>query len=106
MIRHTGRKTGRDYVAQVWAERSGQSFFIQLPHGIDVDWCRNVLAAGCCALEHDGVRYETVAPAIVPAAEAAPHLPLGARRWHRMFGVDSYLRLSISPAENQARKAG
>lgn len=105
-IHHSGRKSGRDYVTPVWAERSGQWFFIQLPYGTEVDWCRNVLAAGCCALEHNGVRYDTVAPVIVPVAEAVPFLPPGLRRMQRLVGVEAYLRLDIGPAEKPARKAG
>ena len=97
-IHHTGRKSGRVYVTPVWAERSGQSFFVHLPYGTDVDWGRNVLAAGYCALEHDGVSYDTVAPVIVPAAEAMPLLPPGMQRMDRLFGVDSYLRLDMSHA--------
>jgi len=104
-VHHTGRKSGREYVTPVWAERSGQWFFIPLPYGTDVDWCRNVLAGGCCVLEREGVRYETATPVIVPAAEAVPLLPRGLRRRHRLVGVDSYLRLDISQAENPAKKA-
>ncbi|GAA3420896.1 nitroreductase family deazaflavin-dependent oxidoreductase [Rhodococcus aetherivorans] len=96
-VHHVGRTSGRPYVTPVWAERSGQSFFIHLPYGTDVDWCRNVLAGGGCVLEREGVRYDAVAPVIVPAAEAEPHLSSASRRMHRLFGVESYLRLDIAP---------
>jgi deazaflavin-dependent oxidoreductase (nitroreductase family) len=105
-VHHAGRKSGSEYVTPVWAERSGRSFFIQLPYGTDVDWCRNVLAGGGCALERNGVRYETAAPVIVPAAEAVPLLPPGLRRMHRLAGVESYLRLDIGRAEKPAKTAG
>lgn len=97
VVHHTGRRSGRSYATPVWGVRCGQSFFIQLPYGTDVDWCRNLLAAGGCALEHHGVRYEAVAPVIVPAAEARPHLPPATRRMQRLIGAESYLRLDISP---------
>jgi len=105
-VHHTGRTSGTEYVTPVWAERSGRWFFVSLPYGTEVDWCRNVLAAGCCALERKRVRYETAAPVIVPAAEATPLLPPGLRRRHRLVGVDSYLRLDIISTENPAKKAG
>jgi len=105
-IHHTGRRSGREYVTPVWAERSGQSFFIHLPYGTDVDWCRNVLAGSGCALEHDGVRFDTFAPVIVTAAEAAPQLSTRLQKMDRLFGVESYLRLDISHAEKPTRKAG
>ena len=90
----------------VWAERSDQWFFIPLAYGTEVDWCRNVLSDGYCALERNGVRYETAAPVIVPAAEATPLLPPGLQRRHRLVGVDSYLRLDIIATENPAKKTG
>lgn len=105
-VHHKGRSSGREYVTPVWAERSGQWFFIQLPYGTNVDWCRSVLAGGYCALEHKGVRYDTVAPVIVPAAEAAPLLPAALRRMQRLVGVDSYLRLDIDSTERSAERAG
>ena len=95
-VHHVGRSSGKAYVTPVWAERAGQSFFIHLPYGTDVDWCRNVLAGGGCILEQDGERYDVVAPVIVPAAEAEPHLSPASRRMHRLFGVRSYLRLDIA----------
>lgn len=106
VVHHTGRRSGRDYATPVWAERTGESFFIQLPYGTDVDWCRNVLAAGHCTLERDGVLYDTVAPEITPADEAVPFLPGGMRRMQQLARVESYLRLDISSAENPAKKAG
>jgi deazaflavin-dependent oxidoreductase (nitroreductase family) len=94
-VHHEGRRSGSHYVTPVWAERAGQSFFVQLPYGTDVDWCRNVRAGGGCTLEHKGARYHTIAPVIVPAAEARPHLPPAARRMQRLIGARSYLRLDI-----------
>ena len=65
-----------------------------------------MLAGGGCAIEHDGVRFDTVAPVIVPAAEAVPLLPTRLQRMDLLFGVDSYLRLNVSPIEKPAKKAG
>lgn len=96
-VHHVGRRSGRPYVTPVWAERVGETFFIQLPYGTDVDWCHNVLAAGGCVLEHDGVRYDAGAPVIVPAAAARPHLRPAARRMQGLIGAESYLRLDIRP---------
>lgn len=99
MVHHTGRRSARAYATPVWGERCGQLFLIQLPYGTGVDWCRNVLAAGGCVLEHHGVRYDAVAPVIVPAAEAAPHLPPATRRMQRLAGAESYLRLDMNAVD-------
>lgn len=101
-VHHTGRKSGKEYVTPVWAERVEDSFFIHLPYGTEVDWCRNVLAAGGCTVEHEGVRFGAAAPVIVPAAEALPILPERMRRMDQLMAVESYLRLDIIPIAAKA----
>lgn len=101
-VHHVGRKSGKAYVTPVWGERVGDRFLIQLPYGTGVDWCRNVLAAGGCTLERDGVRYDAVAPVIVPAAEARPHLRPAARRMQGIIGAEHYLQLDIRPADRSS----
>jgi deazaflavin-dependent oxidoreductase (nitroreductase family) len=98
-VHHVGRKSGKPYVTPVWGERVRERFFIQLPYGTDVDWCSNVLAAGGCTLEQDGVQYDAVAPVIVPAVEARPHLRPAARRMQGIIGAEHYLQLDIRPAD-------
>jgi hypothetical protein len=105
-VHHKGRRSGREYVTPVWAERVGQSFYIQLPYGTDVDWCRNVHANHGCTLEHDGVGYDAFAPAIVPAAEAVPLLSAGLRRMQRVAQVESYLRLDTTPRSEAGYESG
>ena len=104
-LHHTGRRSGTEYVTPVWAERIGQSFFIHLPYGTGMDWCRNILAAGGCVVEQDSTLYGTAGAVIVPAAEAVPLLPSGMRRVDRLFGVESYLRLDITPIEKPVKQA-
>ncbi len=57
------------------------------------------------AIDHDGVRYDTVAPAIVPMTEAAPYLASRQRRVFGLLGVESFLRLEISHSERPAEQA-
>lgn len=96
-VHHTGRKSGRDYVTPVWAHRVGEGFFIGLPYGTGVDWCRNVMAAGGCRLEHDGVRYDVIAPVIVPARDAPRTLGGTRRSMLELMGIEFFLRLDIAP---------
>lgn len=101
VVRHTGRRSGRVYRTPVWAHRVGESFFIGLPYGTDVDWLRNVRAAGGCGIEHDGVLYRVVAPVVLPIEEAPAGLDRTVRMLRRM-GVRSLLRLDIAPSTSQA----
>ena len=104
-LHHTGRKSGREYVVPVMAHRTGQSFLIPLSYGTEVDWLRNVLASGGCAIDHDGVRYDTVAPAIVSMTEATPSLTSRRARVFGLLGVESFLRLDISHSGKPAEQA-
>src|SRR3970040_2714389 len=56
-VHHVGRTSGRAYATPGLAERGGGFFYIPLPYGSAVDWCRNLLAAGSATLESNGVNY-------------------------------------------------
>jgi hypothetical protein len=51
------------------------------------------------------VRYDTVAPAIVPMTEAAQNLTSRRVRVFRLLGIESLLRLDISHFESPAEQA-
>jgi deazaflavin-dependent oxidoreductase (nitroreductase family) len=101
VVHHTGRRSGRVYSTAVWAHRVGESFWVGLPYGTDVDWLRNVRAAGGCEIEHDGVRRRVVDPVVLPATELPAALGR-ARTMLRLMGVREALRVDIAPAEPPA----
>jgi deazaflavin-dependent oxidoreductase (nitroreductase family) len=52
IMRHRGRKSGKEYVTPIMAFPIAGGFAIALTYGPDVDWVRNVLAAGHCQIEY------------------------------------------------------
>src|SRR5215216_2700984 len=50
LIRHVGRRSGKAYETPIIVMRLGQSFVIALTYGPEVDWYRNVQAAGKASL--------------------------------------------------------
>src|SRR4051812_39571795 len=46
VVEHRGRRTGRQYATPVAARRIADGFAITLAFGAQVDWYRNLLAAG------------------------------------------------------------
>ena len=46
VIRHTGRRSGREYATPIWAVPTTEGVVISLPFGEGADWLKNVLAAG------------------------------------------------------------
>jgi deazaflavin-dependent oxidoreductase (nitroreductase family) len=57
LIRHVGRKTGRVYETPVILARVPEGFIAELTYGDNVDWYRNVLAAGECVVVHQRREY-------------------------------------------------
>src|SRR5215207_10819378 len=46
IIRHVGRRSGKIYLTPVIAQSLSNGFVFILPYGNEVDWYRNILAAG------------------------------------------------------------
>jgi deazaflavin-dependent oxidoreductase (nitroreductase family) len=73
-LHHIGRRSGRTYVTPLSAYRLGDGFVLGVAYP-EVDWCRNVLAAGKCTLTWNGKEYALERPELIPAAEAMKAYP-------------------------------
>ena len=94
VIRHRGRRSGKEYATPVVAVPvAGDAFVIPLPYGEDVDWLKNVLAAGRAAAEAKGETYDIFEPEVIAVAEASPLLDERHRRTWRRFGIERFLRV-------------
>lgn len=71
---HVGRRSGRTYVTPLSAYRLGDGFAFGVAYP-EVDWCRNVLAAGKCTLTWDAKEYALERPELIPAAQAMKAYP-------------------------------
>ena len=97
-IKHTGRRSGKQYTTPVVAERITDGFVIPLPYGTSVDWLRNVRAAGRATISSQGENYEVVQPEIIDAAAALPMLSAQRRRTFERVGIEGYLRVKDQAA--------
>ena len=57
LVRHVGRRTGRTYETPLVLARTPDGFVAELTYGAEVDWYRNVTAAGRCVVVQRGVEY-------------------------------------------------
>ena len=57
IVRHVGRRSGKLYETPIIVSRVRDGFVIELTYGPDVDWHKNVLAAGSCRLVWHGQEY-------------------------------------------------
>jgi deazaflavin-dependent oxidoreductase (nitroreductase family) len=77
LVRHVGRKSGRQYETPLILARTTGGFVAELTYGPQVSWYRNVVAAGGCEVvvagrAHRVVGVEPLAPGVGRAAFPAP----------------------------------
>jgi deazaflavin-dependent oxidoreductase (nitroreductase family) len=96
-IRHTGRRSGRQYVTPASARLAGDTFVIPLTFGNQSDWSRNVRAAGGCSIRLNGVDHRAVQPRLATREqalrEARPAFNPVERAMFRMLGIRQFLLL-------------
>jgi deazaflavin-dependent oxidoreductase (nitroreductase family) len=93
VVEHQGRRTGRHFAAPVAARRIPGGFVISLAFGAQVDWYRNLLAAGGGTIRWRGGAYSVTAPEpIDPALARATFLPVQ-RALLRLTGIDGFVQV-------------
>jgi deazaflavin-dependent oxidoreductase (nitroreductase family) len=65
VLRHRGRKSGREYAIPVAVIPAPDTFVIGLPWGATTNWAQNVLAAGGCTVTWKGRDHVTTSPRLV-----------------------------------------
>ena len=101
VIEHQGRRTGRSYGAPVAARRTADGFVISLAFGAQVDWYKNLLAAGGGTIRWRGRAYPVSAPERISTASALAAFNLLQRVALRIGGVDGYVWVRDVDAEDR-----
>lgn len=57
LIRHVGRRSGKTYETPLIVAPIRGGFMIELTYGPDVDWHKNIVAAGGCTVVRRGQAY-------------------------------------------------
>lgn len=65
VLRHRGRRSGKEYSVPVAVISTDTTFVIALPWGRGTDWVRNTRAAGRCTVRWKGADYECTDPTFV-----------------------------------------
>ena len=60
ILTSVGRKTGKTYETPIIVQPTEGGFMIELTYGDQVQWYRNVLAAGRCQITYKKVEYQIV----------------------------------------------
>ncbi len=100
IVRHRGRKSGREYATPVGAVAAEGGFLIALPYGSQANWVRNVLASGSATIVNEGREHRVDRPELIPLETVASRFSESDRRGFRLFKVNQCLRLRrVEPAE-------
>ncbi len=100
IIRHVGRRSGKQYETPIIVAPAADGFVIELTYGPDVDWYKNVLAAGGCTVIWHGNDYvinkiESIDTNIGRAAFSLP-----ARLIFRLVDLKHFIKMT-GAARNQ-----
>jgi deazaflavin-dependent oxidoreductase (nitroreductase family) len=102
IVTHTGRRSGRTYRTPINVFRRGDTYLFFLTYGSDVQWVKNILAAGSCSLETRGQVVELVEPEVITDPELQP-APAPVRFFEgRIAGVTQYLRMHTARPDSPA----
>ena len=94
-LEHVGRRSGRVYRVPLNAFRSGDTVTIGLTYGPDVDWLRNVRAAGGCRVRMGREILTTGAPRDLTTDVGLARMPAPARPVLRVLRVDHFVELPV-----------
>ena len=92
ILTHVGRTSGRTYRTPINVFRRGGDYVFFLTYGPDVNWVKNVLAAGRASLRTRGRDMELVDPVLIhdPERRLAPP---AVRMIGRALGATRFLRM-------------
>jgi hypothetical protein len=77
IVKHVGRRSGREYVNPASAYPLGDGFVIPILYGLDSQWVRNVLDTGRLTLVTYGREHALERPELIPKTQALPAFPAG-----------------------------
>lgn len=99
LIRHVGRTSGRTYETPVILAKVAEGFIAELTYGENVDWYRNVVAAGGCLVVHHGSEYRVNDVEPCSAEEGCRAFPSPFRQVLRATGRDEFRLLRTDTGE-------
>lgn len=93
VVEHRGRRSGRTFAAPVAARRVEGGFVVALAFGEQVDWHKNLLAAGRGIISWRGRAYPVGTPERIEAGEGRKAFNPIQRFAVRVAGIDGFVRI-------------
>ena len=102
ILHYRGRKSGQEYRIPMNVFRRGDDYVFALTYGPDVQWVKNVIAAGECRLVTLGRSRRLIGPRLVHDPTRSL-MPLVVRQFLGVMHVTEFLRMRIAPSLTDAR---
>ena len=96
LVRHVGRRSGRTYETPLILAPVPEGFVAELTYGPDVDWYKNVVAAGGCTVVRHGREYTVDGISPLPAERGLAAFPNPQRLVLRALGRSEFRLLSVA----------
>jgi deazaflavin-dependent oxidoreductase (nitroreductase family) len=107
IIGHVGRRSGKPYETVIMVWPTGEGFVIALTYGPDVDWYRNLLAAGGGSVFWHRKVYAVGKPEPIDAKTALQAFPALFRLIFRTFGrQEEFVQVKSSAPEQRHQPDG
>ena len=94
LIRHVGRRSGKPYETPIIVMQQGKRFVIALTYGPDVDWYRNVQAAGKATLLWHSQEYALGAPEPIDVKTGLSAFPPPFRQILGVLGTRHFVQMA------------
>jgi deazaflavin-dependent oxidoreductase (nitroreductase family) len=91
VVRHVGRKSGKNYETPVVMVPYEGGLVVSLTYGRDTDWVRNLTAVGSATLVYEGETITVDQLRVVPIDTISHVFSSAERRAQRLFGVTDCL---------------
>jgi deazaflavin-dependent oxidoreductase (nitroreductase family) len=98
LLRYRGRRTGRQYNTPMNVFRQGDSYVFALTYGSDVQWVKNILAAGETTLRTRGRDLRLVQPELIVDPERRL-MPFPVRQFLGFMRVSEFMRMRIAAGD-------
>jgi deazaflavin-dependent oxidoreductase (nitroreductase family) len=99
IVRHVGRRSGKPYETVIWVWPLGEGFVIAQTYGPEVDWYRNMRAAGGGMLVWHKRVYTVGKPEPIDAKTAMPAFPAFFRPLFRWSDMRDFVFMKSSGSE-------
>lgn len=102
-IEHVGRRSGGTYRNTLLAFRDDESVTVALTYGSDVDWLKNLRAAGGGRMRLRGDLVILGAPHAISTAEGLSRMPVGRRQILPLAKVGEFVELPVLSVRRPTR---